>query len=70
MSDVTLLNETTVAPFTYAWTNAVRGSNTITARLVYNGSSTMNSAGANITILGLPAPWLTADIGTAGRERV
>jgi regulation of enolase protein 1 (concanavalin A-like superfamily) len=63
-----LLGEKSVTPFSYAWTNAVRGSHTITARLVYNGSNTMNSAGANITVLGLPAPWLTADIGTVGRS--
>jgi regulation of enolase protein 1 (concanavalin A-like superfamily) len=59
-----LIGEVTAAPYTYAWTNAARGSYTMTARLVYNTTGTLDSAGADITILGLPPPWLTADIGS------
>lgn len=60
----TLIGEDTSSPYTYNWTDATRGSHTLTARLVYNGTSTLDSAGANITILGLPTPWLTGDIGS------
>jgi hypothetical protein len=46
------------------WSNVVQGSYAIFARVVYSGSSTVDSGIANITVAGLPSPWLTTDIGT------
>jgi regulation of enolase protein 1 (concanavalin A-like superfamily) len=36
------------------------------ARAVYDAGSTVDSSPVNINVMGLPAPWQTADIGSVG----
>jgi len=42
------------APYTYAWSNAEAGASTVFARLVFNGSNTVDSAIVNITVTNPP----------------
>jgi chitinase len=45
-----LLNTATTAPYTYAWSNVAAGNYTLTARLTYDGGSTINSAPVSIKV--------------------
>jgi regulation of enolase protein 1 (concanavalin A-like superfamily) len=60
------LGESAVAPYSFRWTNVPAGSFSLSARLLYDTSGTVTSALAGITVMGLPAPWQTADIGALG----
>ncbi len=66
----TVLGEDTSSPYNYTWSNVSAGSYTLMARLVYDGSSTLNSASRSITVTStstsLPAPWRSVDLGTVG----
>lgn len=52
----TLLGEDITAPYTLAWNSVPAGTYSLTARLVYDGGSTLNSSAANLTVANLPAP--------------
>lgn len=58
------LGEVTAAPYAFTWTGLSAGSYSVTARLVYDGGSLMDSATVSFTVAGLPAPWQTTDIGS------
>jgi hypothetical protein len=45
-----LLGESTSAPYTFTWSNVSAGSYTLTARLVYDSGSTLDSSSANVTV--------------------
>jgi hypothetical protein len=51
------------APYTYAWSNASAGASTVFARLVFNGTNTIDSSSVNITVTNPPP-------STAGIESV
>ncbi len=42
------------SPYTYAWSNAPAGSSTVFARLVFNGTNTLDSAAVNIFVTNPP----------------
>ena len=46
----TLLGQDTIAPYTFTWTNAQMGSYSLTADVIYNGSSTAASASVGIYV--------------------
>ena len=60
----TLLGELTTAPFTLTRTNWLPGNHTLTARVLYDSGSVMDSTAIHVVVSGLPAPWQSADIGT------
>lgn len=69
-SGSTLLGEDTAAPFTWSWGNVAAGSYSLTARLLYNGTSTVTSGAIGISVTNVsvvanpPAPpWKTVSIG-------
>jgi predicted double-glycine peptidase len=45
-----LLGESTGAPYTFTWSNVSVGSYTLTARLVYDSGSTLDSSSVNVTV--------------------
>jgi hypothetical protein len=53
-SDSTNLITQVTAPYTYAWSNANAGASTVFARLVFNGSNTVDSSSVNITVTNPP----------------
>lgn len=63
-NSTTLIGGDTASPYSYTWSSVTRGSYTLIARVVYNGTSTVDSAPVAVTVAGLSSPWLTADIGT------
>jgi hypothetical protein len=42
------------APYTYAWSNASAGASTVFARLVFNGTNTVDTSSVNITVTNPP----------------
>ena len=58
-----LVNEDSSAPYEFDWTGVNAGSYSLVARLVYNGSSTLDSAPVTVLVENLPGPWTTGDIG-------
>jgi hypothetical protein len=69
----TLVGESATAPYSWNWSNVPAGNYSVSARLVYDSGLTLNSAVAPVTVaaappppVSLPAPWLTADIGSPG----
>jgi hypothetical protein len=74
-SDTTNLITQVTAPYTYAWSNANAGASTVLARLIFNGSNTLDSSTVNITVtnpppvtqgIGLAADGQTVSISGAG----
>lgn len=66
----TLLGESTKAPYYYTW-DVAAGTYTVTAVAVYNGSSTVSSSPAVVTVVAAPANplpygWLSQDVGSVG----
>ncbi|HEY2082456.1 MAG TPA: Ig-like domain-containing protein [Verrucomicrobiae bacterium] len=55
------------APYTYAWSNADAGASTVLARLVFNGSNTVDSSTVNITITNPPPVLQGIGLGTDGQ---
>lgn len=53
-SDATNLITEVTAPYTYAWSNANAGASTVFARLIFNGSNTVDSLSVNITVTNPP----------------
>jgi hypothetical protein len=62
----TLLGEDTTSPYSLSWSGVAAGSYSVSARVVYGSGQTVNSESAMITVLGVPEPWQTADIGSLG----
>lgn len=62
-SDTTNLIAQVGAPYAYAWSNANLGASTVLARLIFNGSNTVNSSIVNITVTNPPP--VTQGIGLA-----
>src|SRR5439155_887535 len=50
-----LLGEAATAPYTFTWSNVSAGNYSLIARLVYDASSTLDSATATVSV-GNPAP--------------
>ncbi len=50
-SGSTLLGEDTTSPYTATWNNVVAGNYTVVARVTYDGSTTRDSAAANIMVV-------------------
>jgi hypothetical protein len=48
----TLLGQDAVSPYSMVWSNVAGGSYSLTARVVYDGTSTVDSGPANITVAG------------------
>jgi hypothetical protein len=48
----TLLNEDTNSPYSFSWTNVGIGTYSLTARLVYDAGTTLDSGAANVTVTG------------------
>ncbi len=61
-----LIGEDATAPYVYPWTNVSAGSYSVTARLIYNGSSTLDSAPANLTVTNLPPVFTRFAVQTNG----
>jgi hypothetical protein len=60
----TLLGEVTSAPYSIIWSNVSAGSYSLSVQAVYDTGSMVASSPVNIAVMGLPAPWQTADIGS------
>jgi hypothetical protein len=59
-----LLGEDTAPPYLWAWPNVAGGSYSVLARVVYNGSSTLDSASAGLTVTNPPpVPPLISSFG-------
>ncbi len=65
-----VLGESMAAPYSLTWSNPTPGNYAISALLFYDGSNTLSSAVANVTVNaaappggGLPAPWQSKDVG-------
>ena len=73
----TLIATVTTSPFTYSWATVAAGTYSLTARLTYNSSSTLDSAAAVVTVNGpvisstlaaIPlAPWTSGEYQSQGR---
>lgn len=63
-SGTNVLGEAFASPYELNWTTTNTGTFPLVARLVYNGSSTLDSAPVNIEVSDLPGPWAPAVIGS------
>jgi sulfur relay (sulfurtransferase) complex TusBCD TusD component (DsrE family) len=63
-NDTNLVGEATSSPYSFTWTNVPAGNYTLGAQLIYDGSSTLASDPVSVTILDLPSPWESMDIGS------
>src|SRR5205823_4391648 len=59
-----LLGEAAAAPYSFTWTNVSLGSYSVTARVLYDSGSEVDSPPVSFTVFGLIPPWQSADIGT------
>jgi hypothetical protein len=66
-SNSTNLIAQVATPYTYAWSNANAGTSTVFARLVFNGSNTVDSAAANITVTNPPPVTQGIGLGADGQ---
>jgi hypothetical protein len=51
-----LLGQATTAPYAFTWSSVLAGTYSLTARLVYDAGSTLDSTAANVTVTNLAAP--------------
>jgi len=62
------LGEDSAAPYNWTWNNVAAGNYSLTARVVYDAGSSLDSSPVNLAVTltstNLPAPWQTADIGS------
>ena len=56
------------APYTFIWSNATAGAATVFARLIYNGSSTMDSPVATIVVTNPPTVTIEFTPGVGGQN--
>jgi hypothetical protein len=59
-----LLNEATSPPYAFTWNNVAVGAYSLIARVVYDGSSSLDSSSANVTVNGTVSVTITVDAGT------
>ena len=64
LNGTNLLGESTSSPYTFDWSGVVAGNYSLSARVVYGLGQTVTSASVPVVVEGLPAPWITRDIGT------
>ncbi len=64
----TLLGESLSPPYAWTWTGVGAGTYSLKATAIYDGSITVDSPTASVTVnnTSLPLPWQTADIGQPG----
>ncbi|HUR45201.1 MAG TPA: Ig-like domain-containing protein [Candidatus Saccharimonadales bacterium] len=62
--DSVLLGAASAYPYTLTANSVAVGSHTLSARVLYD-SGTVDSLPVHVAVVGLPAPWQTADIGSA-----
>ena len=55
------------APYIYAWSNANAGASTVFARLIFNGSNTVDSSSVNITVTNPPPTTQGIGLGVDGQ---
>ena len=67
-SNSTNLLAQVTAPYAYAWSNADAGASTVLARLVFNGSNTVDSSSANITVTNPPPVTQGIGLGVDGQS--
>jgi FtsP/CotA-like multicopper oxidase with cupredoxin domain/regulation of enolase protein 1 (concanavalin A-like superfamily) len=68
-SGVTLIGTATTSPYTVTWSNVSAGSYSLTVKVTDTLGATATSSAVPITVTStatLPAPWVTADVGTVG----
>lgn len=58
-----LLGESASPPYSLTLSGVGAGTHTYIARLNYDGALTLDSALAKVTVVSLPAPWQTCDLG-------
>jgi len=61
-----LIGEDLAPPYAYSWTNVSAGNYSVQARLVYNGTLTVNSASANLVVTNLPPVFTGYAVHPAG----
>jgi hypothetical protein len=66
-SDISNLITQVTAPYTYSWSNANAGVSTVFARLVFNGSNTLDTAMATITVTNPPPVASGIGLGADGQ---
>ena len=66
-SDTTNLITQVTAPYTYAWSNANAGASTVFARLIFNGTNTVDSSPVNITVTNPPPLTQAIGLGADGQ---
>jgi hypothetical protein len=62
--DAVLLGEDATAPYSFVWSPVNAGTYSLRAQAVVAGGSAVDSSPVSVTVLGLPAPWQTLDLGT------
>jgi hypothetical protein len=60
-----LLGEALSSPYALVWSNVNAGSYSLSARVVYDATNTVDSTAVSVVVTALPAPWLTCDVGGA-----
>jgi DNA-binding beta-propeller fold protein YncE len=67
-SGATLIGTASAAPYTVTWNNVPAGSYSLTAKVTDSLGQTATSPAVSITVSssGLPAPWLSQDVGSVG----
>jgi hypothetical protein len=66
-SDTNNLIAQVTAPYAYAWSNASAGNSTVFARLVFDGSNTVDSSSINITVTNPPPIVVGIGLGADGQ---
>jgi hypothetical protein len=61
-NDITLLGEATSPPYSYTWVNAPAGEHKLSARLVYDGDLTQDSAASNIYVFANTPAVITVNV--------
>jgi len=62
----TLLGGATVAPYSFAWNNVSAGTNSLSAKAVYDSGSTIASAAVSVTVIRNKRPTLSINRATCG----
>jgi DNA-binding beta-propeller fold protein YncE len=67
-SGATLIGSASAAPYTVTWSNVPAGSYSLTAKVTDSLGQTATSPAVSVTVSssGLPAPWLSQDVGSVG----
>jgi Bacterial Ig domain len=60
----TLIGQASSGPYSFSWTNVSRGNYVLSARALYNGSGSVDSAPVNVIVNGVPYPWQYTTVGS------